>query len=116
MSSSGKYKMKGSKKLVKDFEEWFNPNNFTDEAMPLSSELFSILSMGVWDKISHKHKALSDSHREINHVFFDSLSKAQEEAFQKYWEAETDEYTLATTESFNKGFKLGARLVMELLK
>ena len=99
-------------------DDIFNPNSYTEKAMPITSELFDIFSTSGLQNISSVHKDfLSDNSeiRERYRAFYDSLNTEQKKILDDNCDMETKEYTIATTESFSAGFKLGAMLMKELL-
>lgn len=98
------------------YKDFFNANRFSQEAMPLSSELCSTLDgfsvMGVSDEM----RAFKEKAKPAFRRFFDSFSEEQRDLYDKYLENETEEYTIATTEHFNMGMCIGMKLALELLK
>lgn len=98
-------------------DDFFKANRFSREAMPLSSELCSTLDcIPVINGASDEMRAFREKTEPDFHKFIDSLSEEQNALYDKYWENEIEEHTIATTEHFNMGMCIGMKLALELLK
>lgn len=99
-------------------DDIFNPNSYTEKAMPLTSALFDAFSTAGLQNISSVHKQFLNDNSEVGERyknFYDSLNEEQKKILDDDKNLEIEEYTLANTEKFCAGFKLGAMLMKELL-
>ena len=61
----------------------FNPDSYTEEAMPLTTELCCVLDTGDLGKTSSALRECKEKHKELNNKFFNSLTKEQQEKFRQ---------------------------------
>ena len=92
-------------------DDIFNPNSYTEKAMPLTTALYNALKCSeisdfdlVSDDIKAHRKSVKADFSEIEYSLFD-----------KVFTAYSEEMSMESNESFNRGFKLGAMLMKELL-
>ena len=92
----------------------FNPDSYTAEAMPLTTELCCVLDTGDLGKTSSALRECKEKHKELNNKFFNSLTKEQQELYNEIQWADIEETALELREYFNRGMRFGAVLMKEL--
>ncbi len=93
----------------------FEPNRYTQTAMPVCSELCRIITdelVQVSDDIMNIKKRNSADYEN----FYSSLSAEQKTLYEKHWKGLLEEYTAELTEHFNMGMYFGSKLAAELFK
>ena len=88
-----------------DIEKFFDINSYSENNMPLTSELFEKMSENYfWEK--------SDDFKNVEHknVFNDVETELLEKMFAEY----TDQLHVMTREWFNIGFRLGVNFALEV--
>lgn len=97
-------------------EDFFNPNNYTKDAMPLVSALFEALDESKnLCSLSDNVIAIKDKYLEICELFYDSLSEEQKVLFREIEQGTVEKEIAENTEHFCKGARVGAVLIKELL-
>ena len=94
-----------------NIEKMFDPNSYTEKAMPLSTALLGCLKDGIYGGLDMASDAILKA-REKRTETFDEVEVA---LFNKVWDAYCEETLLENEEHFNLGLKLGTMLVLELL-
>ena len=96
-------------------DDIFNPNSYTEKAMPLTSALCDILNnLDNLGKNSEKVEALMNNGEEKYKDFCNTLNKEQNELF---FEVENNDILKSATENtefFCRGFKFGILLMKEI--
>lgn len=94
---------------------FFDINNYTETKNPILSSIFQELQNSTeLGKLSVDVKGLQDRHSEKYDRFYNSLTEEQKDLMRDVYLNIGDENTQAETECFNIGFKLCARLMMEV--
>ncbi len=93
----------------------FNPDNYTEEAMPLSSALCNAINdMGNLDHNSAAVNACIEKYKEINDKFYSTLTEEQIKLLIDIQWGEMEETGIVAGEYFNRGFRFGMLLMKEL--
>ena len=94
----------------------FNPDNYTEEAMPLSSALCNAINdMGNLDHNSAAVNACIEKYKEINDKFYSTLTEEQSKLLINIQLGEMEETGIVAGEYFNRGLRFGLLLAKELL-
>ena len=94
----------------------FNPNSYTEEAMPISTALCIALdSLGNLDSQSSAVKACREKYEAINDQFFDTLSEEQRKLYNDIQWGDIEITATEIREYFNRGLRFGLLLARELL-
>ena len=97
-------------------DDIFNPNTYTEKAMPLTSALCEMLvGCGDLGRTSDGIKAIRNSNAEDYDKFIDTLSEEQTDLLSKVEWNNINEYATENTEYFCRGMKFGIMLMKELL-
>ncbi len=93
----------------------FNPDNYTEEAMPLSSALCNVINdMGNLDHNSAAVNACIEKYKEINDKFYSTLTEEQSKLLIDIQWGEMEELGIVAGEYFNRGLRFGMLLMKEL--
>lgn len=92
----------------------FNPNNYTEDAMPLTTALCRMLDSEDLGMVSDNIKNERQKKRESRDAFYAALTEEQESLLIEADFERADEQAINNREYFNRGFKLGVILMKEL--
>ncbi len=94
----------------------FNPDSYTEEAMPISSALFKAINdIGHLGYDSSAVKACKEKNKDIEDRFINSLTKDQNDLYLDVQWGHADERGALVNEYFNRGLRFGLLLAKELL-
>ena len=97
-------------------DDIFNPNSYTEKAMPLTSAFCNMLvNYGNLGKNSANIKAIMQNDDEDYRKFTDTLSKEQKALLSKVEWNDISKNATENTEYFCRGMKFGIMLMKELL-
>ena len=97
-------------------DDIFNPNSYTEKAMPLTSAFCKVLcGCGDLGKNSDNIKAIMQNDDEDYRKFTDTLSKEQKALLSKVEWNDISKNATENTEYFCRGMKFGIMLMKELL-
>ena len=95
----------------------FNPNSYTEKAMPFITALGDTINhfgCGDLESLSNNSRAYSNKLISKSEKLKATLINEQEELFAAVQEADAEYESVITTEYFNRGFYFGANLAKEL--
>lgn len=92
----------------------FQPNNFTQKAMPLSTILGRLIDRSYCHTASSEMAECIKKYADIHDRFFGSLDEHQKELFEKIGFTVGETAEIDIREHFNRGFFVGAVLTTEV--
>ena len=98
-----------------NIEKMFDPNSYTEKAMPVMSAIFASLEI---NGKSDQRKQLSEKNKELHEkriAIFKELSPEQRDIVNDDDDIEMELHAMELSETFSCGCKLGAMLMLELL-
>ncbi len=100
---------------MNDFEQLFNPNVYSETAMPFVTAVCKLLDNTVFCDVSHEISECRNKYGTIYDSFCDSLNSEQKDFLQKFSPMPLEEAEKDAREHFNRGFRFGVLLMMEVL-
>lgn len=94
----------------------FNPDSYTEEAMPIATALCRAMDeLGDLGRTSSGVKACTEKYKDINKQFFNSLTKEQKDLYVDVQWGDMEESALEIREYFNRGFRFAMLLMKEMM-
>lgn len=93
-----------------NIEKIFDPNSYTEKAMPFTSYLHYAFKEYSGGKMNNVSDVVSECSKKRKENFDD----VEYDLFNKVWDSFAEETLLENEENFNFGFKMGAILMLEL--